>query len=103
MHDGCELLDKERSGSHHSRCCLGVVLPLVRQTLGTFIVAGQSVNPRLHQNQSVLGRFVLTAFLHMSADVDCLLNHAVDILRDLGRTPCLNQQLPFFLSSLTIF
>ena len=41
------------------------------------------MDPGLDQDESVLGILVLSAFLQMPADVDCLLDQAVDVLRDL--------------------
>ena len=75
--------NEDGSGSHHCGGGLGVVLPFVRQTLSTLVVTRQSVDPGLDQNESVLGRLILTAFFHMSADVDGLLDHTVNIFWDL--------------------
>jgi hypothetical protein len=73
-----------RSGSDEGGGGLGVVLPLVGQTLGAAVVAGQSVDTRLDQNQPVLGILVLAALLQMASDVDGLLDQAVDVLGNLG-------------------
>ncbi len=68
------------------RCCINksVLLPLVGESLGSPVVAGQSVDSRLDQNQPVLGVLVLSALLQMSADVDGLLDEAVDVFGDFG-------------------
>ena len=42
------------------------------------------MNSGLDQNKSVLGILVLSAFLEVASDVDCLLDHAVDVLGKFG-------------------
>jgi hypothetical protein len=40
------------------------------------------VDSGFDQNESILGIFVLSAFLEMSSDVDCFLDQGVDVFRD---------------------
>ena len=63
-----------------------VLFPLVGQSEGSAVVAGQSVDSGFDQNQSVFGVFVLSALLQVSADVECFLNETVNVLGDLGST-----------------
>lgn len=62
----------------------GLVLPVRRQRLDGLVVATQTVNTRLDQNETELGVLVLPVLLHVLADVDRLLDQVVQILGQLG-------------------
>jgi hypothetical protein len=61
------------------------------------------MDPRLDQDQPVLGILVLSALLQVAPDVDCLLDEAVDVLGNLRSATCMKLQIPFFLRRRTIF
>ena len=80
-----------------------ILFPLVRKTGSQPVVASQSVNSRFNQNESVLGVLIFAAFLEVASDVDGLLDHAVDILRNFRSASYIHFRVPFFLSRRTIF
>ena len=96
-------MNMDESGGDEGGGGLGVVLPLVGESEGSAVVAGQSVDAGFNENDSVLGILVLSALLQMSADVDGLLDEAVDVLGDFGSRAYMARGVPFFLRSLTIF
>jgi hypothetical protein len=61
-----------------------LLFPLVGESLGLSVVSGESVDSGFDENESVLSVLVFSALLHVSSNVNCLLNQAVDIFRDLG-------------------
>ena len=65
-------------------CLLGVVSPGWGKRLNVAVVAGESVNTGLNENQSELGIFVLSELFQMLSDGDGLFNQMVEILWDLG-------------------
>lgn len=69
------------------RCCINreLLFPLVGESLGPPIVASEPVDPGFDQDESIFGVLVLPALLEMPADVDSLLDEAVDVLGDLWR------------------
>lgn len=91
------------SGSDESSSSFGTVFPLVGKAGGSAVVAGQSVNSGLDENQSVLGVLILAAFLEVASDVDCLLDHAVDVFGELRGASWIKERVPFFLRRRTIF
>jgi hypothetical protein len=44
------------------------------------------MDPRFDQNKPVFGILVLSALFQVASNVDCLLDQAIDVLRDLGST-----------------
>lgn len=60
-----------------------LLFPLVGKALSAPVVAGQTMDSGLDQDESVLGILVLSALLQVPSDVHCLLDQAVDILRNL--------------------
>lgn len=68
------------------RCWVGqnLLFPLVGETLGAAEVAGESVDSRFDEDESVLGVFVLAALFQVAADVHCLLDQAVDVFGNFG-------------------
>lgn len=76
--------------SHHenlgnkSRGGARLVLPVGSQHALRFVVASQTVNSGLDQNQTEFTVLILAVALQVLADGDSLLDHVVQILRDVG-------------------
>jgi hypothetical protein len=74
----------ERLGSNKGRSGRGLKLEGGRElTLGA-VVASETVDTRLDQNQAELGVLVVTVALEVLADGDGLLDEVVQVLRELG-------------------
>ena len=63
---------------------LGAVLEGGGQLARAFVVASETVDAALHEDEAVLGRGVLAVLLQMFADGHCLLNEVVEVLRQFG-------------------
>jgi hypothetical protein len=60
------------------------LLPVRGESLNGLVVTGKTVNTGLDKNETELGIEVLAVDLEVLADVDGLLDKAVEVLRDLG-------------------
>ena len=94
---------KEFSSRDHGRSSLGVVPPVVGESLGSSVIAAETVDSGFNENEPVLGIFILPALFHVAADVHGLLDQAVDVFRNFRGATCISEKVPFFLRSLTIF
>lgn len=63
----------------------GLVLPVGIQLAGGAVIASESVNSALNENETELGVLVLSVALQVLSDGDSLLDQHVEILRD-GRS-----------------
>ena len=61
-----------------------VLFPVGWELSGTSVVSGESVDSGLNENESVFGVDVLSELLKVLSDAQSLLDHAVEVLRDLG-------------------
>ena len=61
-----------------------LLLPGGRKLLSTLVIASETVNTALHQNQTELGVTVLSVTLQMLSDSNGLLDEEVHILRQTG-------------------
>lgn len=81
-----------------------LLFPFIGESLCSSVISSYSVDSGLNQNESVFSILVFSAaFLHMSSDIYCLLNQTVHIFRNLRSATYIISNIPFFLSSLTIF
>jgi len=73
-----------RSLRYQGRGSSRLVFPVRGQNLASLVIAGESVNTRLDQNQSEFSILVLAVLLEVLADSDGLLNEEIQVLGDLG-------------------
>ena len=64
---------------------VGLVAERRRKAPRLAVVAREAVDPRLNEDEAELRVLVAAAALKVLANGDCLLNHAVEVLGDLGR------------------
>jgi hypothetical protein len=62
----------------------GLVLPVGREDTDGLVVAGETVDTRLDENEAELAVLVLAVALEVLADSDSLLDQHVEILREIG-------------------
>lgn len=68
---------------HYQR---NVLAPFGWELLRTLVVAAETVDTRLDQNQAVLGVLILLALLQVLANANSLSNEAVDVFGNLRST-----------------
>jgi len=86
-------MERNEQARERERDARYVLLPVGRQLVCALVVASQTVDAALDQNQAELGVLVLAELLQVLADGDGLLDQVVQVLRDgRGETCARGQQ-----------
>lgn len=67
---------------------MDLLFPVRGESLGQFVVTGDSVDTGFHKNKPEFGVSVLPEFLEMFSDGNSLFDQMVQIFGDFGRESC---------------
>ncbi len=87
---------------HEGISLLGLVLPGGRELLGGSVVASQSVNSALDEDESELAVLILSVSLQVLPNVDSLLDEVVEVLGNFGSETVLLQDSENLVTSNTL-